>query len=108
MTAPFIPPANAVDATRGEALDIMLPGCTDVERDLRIWLHGCRDAASALVASTESTLARSLAWEAAYISLAWWVTPANVEELANLKRLARRLMITALDAEKLHDEGLLT
>jgi hypothetical protein len=73
------------------------------EYERRAKLRSYRNAASALIAKTQSDTARYLAWE-----VIEWVTPnlyapAPLEWLDRLNLLAKRLMLTAMQAEEMHD-----
>lgn len=84
-----------------------LPGIPAQEYELRAKLRSYRNAASALIASTECCEARSLAWMAAEAITRLIYAPAENEELAELGTFAKRLMLTAMQAEDLRDKGLL-
>lgn len=73
----------------------------------RARLRSYRNAASAMIARTESADARCLAWMAAESITRLIYAPADCEELAELGTFAKRLMITAMQAEQLRDRGLL-
>lgn len=70
----------------------------------RAKLRSYRNAASALVARTDSDTARALAW-----TVIEWASPnlyapgLPLEWLDQLNTLAKRLMVTAMQAERLDD-----
>jgi hypothetical protein len=87
-------------------LAILMPECKGEERALREKLRAYRNAASALVASTQSANARCLAWMIVETVTIWLYAPADEYELSELNRFTNRLLITATQAEALHDEGI--
>ena len=84
-----------------------LPGIAAEEYEQRALLRGYRNAASFMITKTESSEARSLAWMAAEAITRLIYAPADCTELAELARFAKRLMLTAMQAEDLRDRGLL-
>ena len=84
-----------------------LPGIPAEEYEHRSKLRSYRNAASAMIANTECRDARCLAWMATEAITRLIYAPAECEELAELGTFARRLMLTAMQAEQLQDKGLL-
>ena len=92
MTEPFDPVAE------------LAPPSTPAEMELRRLLHGTANAASAMIARTESPEARQLAWMAVE-----WASAAKFERLAEaglaeIAKFTKRLMIVAVQAEAINDE----
>ncbi len=78
-----------------------LPGIGEEEYERRAKLRSLRNAAAAMIAATESDTARGLAWIASdYITTAIYA-PASPEALDDLAKFATRLMLTAMQAEKI-------
>lgn len=74
------------------------------EYERRAKLRSYRNAASALVARTESDTARALAWQVIEWASPWLYQPgAPLEWLDQLNTLAKRLMLTAMQAESMDD-----
>lgn len=85
-----------------------LPGCAGEEYEARARLRGYRNAASAMIASTESNDARRLAWMAAETITPLLFCPGlATADLVEVGRFAKRLMLTAMQAEDLRDGGLI-
>ena len=80
------------------------PASTSAELDLRRKLHGYGNAASAMIASTQSPEARALAWMA--LEWASGAKFAHLSErgLTEIAKFTRRLMLTAIQAEAINDE----
>lgn len=95
-------------ATIAEVNDILtfLPGCRGEEYELRAKLKARRNAASALISSTESATARCLAWLTVETATEWLYRPADVPTLQEIGRFAHRCLVTAVQAEQLADEGI--
>ena len=75
----------------------------DDEYERRAKLRSYRNAASAMLAPTQSNTARHLAWE-----VIEWVSPnlyspCPLEWLDKLNQLAKRLMLTAIQAQEMDD-----
>lgn len=87
----------------------LAPNCKPdtAEYEHRAKLRSYRNAASAMIAATDCSEARSLAWMATDAITRMIYAPAHCEELAELGHFARRLMVTAMQAEQLRDKGLL-
>lgn len=74
------------------------------EYERRAKLRSYRNAASALIACTESDTARTLAWQVIDWASPWIYRPdAPLEWLDQLNTLATRLMVTAMQAERMDD-----
>ena len=102
MNAPAsFPPARLDDILT------FLPGIPAEEYEHRAKLRSFRNAASAMIAKTECRDARCLAWMANEAITSLIYAPADCDELAELGTFAKRLMITAMQAELLRDRGLL-
>jgi hypothetical protein len=72
------------------------------EYERRAKLRSYRNAASALIARTPSDTARYLAWEVIEWATPNLYAPAPLEWLDQLNVLAKRLMVTAMQAEQMH------
>ena len=102
---------NAVSTIEPVLRDDILLAMPEIEPDseehkARAKLRSYRNAATALVNSTESANARSLAWLIIEISTNWLYAAADEATLIEINRHANRLLITAVHAEQLHDEGI--
>lgn len=73
------------------------------EYERRAKLRSFRNAASALIARTRSDTARYLAWEVIEWASPNLYAPAPLEWLDQLNLLAKRLLLTAMQAEQMHD-----
>ena len=82
-----------------DSLSTFLPGISEDEREKRLLLSKYRNAASALIASTESDNARCLAWMVNEYVTGALFAPGAAAELDDLNRLCKRLMITAVQIE---------
>jgi hypothetical protein len=89
----------------GEILTF-LPDCHGEEFELRHKLRARRNAASALIASTQSETARCLAWLTVETATEWLYRPADVPTLQEIGRFAHRCLLTAVQAEQMADGGL--
>ena len=94
---------NAPAAVPLDTIRTFLGHVPEDEHERRRKLESYRNAASALVARTDCDTARQLAW-----LVIDWVSPnlyapAPLEWLDQLNQLAKRLMLTALQAEQMHD-----
>lgn len=86
---------------RLDEFEILMPGLAPIEREKRALLRGYRNAATAMINTTDSDNARALAWMAIeYASGAMYAVGA-AEALDDLNRLCKRLMLTAMLAEEL-------
>ena len=74
------------------------------EYERRDKLRKFRNAASAMVASTQCDTARMLAWQVIEWATPNLFSPAPIEWLDELNRLSKRLMLTAMQAEQMQDE----
>ncbi len=72
------------------------------EFERRAKLRSFRNAASAMIARTPSDTARYLAWEVIEWATPNLYAPAPLEWLDQLNLLAKRLLVTAMQAEELH------
>ena len=76
-----------------------LPGIPADEYDRRVKLRSYRNAATAMVHNTDSDTARALAWIAIeYVTFNLYA-PADPDQLDDLGRFCKRLMLTAMQAE---------
>tara|TARA_B100000029_G_scaffold396022_1_gene393963 strand:- start:115 stop:426 length:312 start_codon:yes stop_codon:yes gene_type:complete len=92
---------NAPAAFKPDEIQTFLGEIPAAEHELRCKLRSYRNAASALISRTRCDTARHLAW-----IVVEWVTPnlyapAPVEWLEKLSLLAKRLMLTAMQAEQM-------
>lgn len=77
----------------------------DDEHERRRKLEAYRNAAMALVARTDCDTARALAWQVIDWAAPWVYAPGvPLEWLDQLNQLAKRLMLTALQAEAMTDK----
>ncbi len=95
MTAPA--------TTKPDEITTFLGPIPAEEYERRAKLRSYRNAASALIARTPSDTARYLAWEVIEWATPNLYAPAPLEWLDQLNQLAKRLMLTALQAEQMHD-----
>lgn len=86
-----------------DAIRTFLGAIPDDEHERRRKLESYRNAASALVARTDCDTARQLAWLVIEWATPFLYTPAPLEWLEQLNQLAKRLMLTALQAEQMDD-----
>lgn len=91
---------------RASEILIFLPSCCGEEFELRHKLRARRNAASALIASTQSETARCLAWLTVETATEWLYRPADLPTLQEIGRFAHRCLLTAIQAEQLADEGI--
>ena len=73
--------------------------------ELRSKLRSHRNVASALIANTPSDSARALAWMAAETTSAWVYAQADERTLSEIARFSNRLLLTAIQAEAMFDDG---
>ncbi len=73
----------------------------DDEYERRVKLRGFRNAASAMVGSTESDTARHLAWTVIEYASANLYAAAPLDWLDKLNLLCKRLMLTAMQVEEM-------
>ena len=92
---------NAPATIKRDEIRVFLPGISDEEHAKRALLRSYRNAASALIASTQSDVARGLAWMASdYVTGALYA-PGAACALDELNKLCKRLMLTAIQAEQI-------
>lgn len=82
-----------------------LPGIGDEEYALRAKLRSLRNTASAMISNTESDTARQLAWIVVEYATPALYAPGIPVEFEELNKLCTRLMLTALQAEKIDTFG---
>ena len=82
----------------------LAPPSTPAAMEWRRKLHSIGNAASALIASTQSPEARQLAWIAVEWASATKFAPLPETNLAEIFRFCRRLMVTAVQAEAINDD----
>lgn len=83
---------------------IFLPGIGNVEHSLRANLRTFRNCASAMIARTDSDTARGIAWECCNYANAFIYAGASEATLRDIGQFCNRLMITAMQAERIDDE----
>lgn len=84
-----------------DEIRVFLGDIPEAEYQLRAKLRSYRNAASAMIASTPSDTARHLAWEVVEWATPNLYAPAPLEWLEQLNQLAKRLMLTAIQAEQM-------
>jgi hypothetical protein len=84
---------------------IFLPGTSDAEYELRAKLRTMRNCASAMIARTDSTTARELAWTCSDYATSYIYARHDNETLSEVAQFCKRLMVTALQAENIDDWG---
>ena len=94
--------SETIDLARDE-IRLFLPGISDEEHERRAKLRGFRNAATAMIASTDCDNARALAWMVNDYATEALFCPAAAEALDDLNQLCRRLMLTAIQAEQMND-----
>lgn len=82
-----------------------LPGISEEEYQVRAKIRSHRNAAGAIIAQTESSTARQLAWIASDWATEAVYTPAETNLLRDVAKLCSRLLITAMQAERLETVG---
>ena len=85
-------------------ISLLMGKIPETERELRQKLRGYRNAASAMIASTDCPTARRLAWFANDYAAAVLYAPMSEEGLAEIGKFARRMMVCAMQAEAISDE----
>jgi hypothetical protein len=74
------------------------------EHERRRKLESYRNAAMALVSRTECDTARALGWQVIEWAAPWLYAPGvPLEWLDQLNQLAKRLLVTAMQAEQMED-----
>lgn len=92
---------NAPIKIKLSPVEVFMGPLPDEERELREKLRSYREAASAMIATTQSDTARILAWQAIEWLSPWLYAPAPMPWLEKLSRLVSRLLRTAITAEDL-------
>ena len=88
--------SNAVDD-----ITVFLGTLPADEYEARRKIRTCRNAASFKVTQTESANARSLCWMVTETATAWIYSPASTDELTEVAKFLKRLLIVADQAEAL-------
>lgn len=96
---------NAI-ATPPRADDILtfLPGIDDAEYARRAKIRSMRNVAAAMIANTESSAARQLAWLCSEFATEAVYAPLDASLLDDVGKFCHRLMITAMQAERLETQ----
>ena len=81
---------------------VFLPDCAGEELELRRKLRSMRNCAAAMIANTECDTARQLGWICQDYATELVYAPATPELLEEAGRLCQRLMLSAMQAERLH------
>lgn len=88
-----------------DTLTTFLGALPEAERECRAKLESYRNAAMGLIARTDCDTARALAWQVIEWAAPWLYAPGvPLEWLDQLNQLAKRLMLTALQAEAMTDK----
>lgn len=82
-----------------------LPNIDPAEYALRAKMRSLRNTASAMIARTDCSVSRQLAWIVVETATDWLYSPAQEAELEDLNRLFNRLMLTAIQAENIAQFG---
>jgi hypothetical protein len=93
-------------AERLDDIRTFLPGISEAEYERRAKLRSLRNTAVALATKTESGTARQLAWTASDYAHALMYAPADDAALAETARFCTRIMVCAMQAEQMADEGI--
>ena len=104
MMAPFTPPSNTTAQSLDDILTF-LPGCHGEELELRRKLRSHRNVAAAVIAKTESPTARQLAWIVTEYTAETIFAPMDHSLLADVGKLCTRLLVTAMQVERLETAG---
>lgn len=97
-------PEKVEGSTRDE-IPVFLGKIPLEEYERRAKLRSHRNAASALVAYTQSDTARALAWIVIDWASPWLYQPGlSLEWLDQLNKLSNRLMLTAIQAQSMEDQ----
>lgn len=91
----------SIKLDRLDEIRALMGSISDDEYERRAKLRSYRNAASAMISTTESDTARVLAWQAIEWISPYLYAPAPVEFLDALNQLVSRLLRTALTAEDL-------
>lgn len=92
---------NAPSPLAADDILTLMGPIPDDEYERRSKLRSYRNAASAMIAKTESGTARALAWTAIEWISPWLYAPAPLDFLDKLETLVSRLLRTAITAEDL-------
>ena len=98
-SAPVAMPAHLDD------IRTFLPGIGADEYDLRAKLRSHRNVAAAVIAKTESPTARQLAWIVTEYTAETIFAPMDHAFLAEVGKFCTRLLVTAMQAERLETAG---
>ena len=92
---------NAHTTIKPDEIYTFLGAIMDDEYERRAKLRSYRNAASAMIGTTECDTARHLAWTVIEYASANLYAPASIEWLDKLNLLCKRLMLTAMQAEEM-------
>lgn len=103
-TTPIFQPATVAEicAMPPDEIITFLGNVPPEEYELRSKLRSYRNAASAMVGATPSPTARQLAWTVIEWASPNLYSPAPLSWLTELNLLCQRLMVTAMQVEKMH------
>ena len=82
-------------------IQTFLPGIPAEEYERRVKLRGYRNIATDLIGKTDCGTARGLAWIVIEYAAASLYAPAPLEWLDQINKFARRLLLTAMQAEEM-------
>jgi hypothetical protein len=91
---------KALTTMKLSPVEVFMGPLPDDEREVREKLRSYREAATAMIAKTQSDTARILAWQAIEWISPNLYAPAPVEFLEQLRQLVSRLLRTAITAEE--------
>ncbi|UVI39333.1 hypothetical protein [Qipengyuania spongiae] len=94
---------NAQTTIKPDEIYTFLGTIPDDEYERRAKLRSYRNAASAMLATTRCDTARQLAWTAIEWISPNLYNPCPLEWLDKLNQLAKRLMLTAMQAQEMDD-----
>jgi hypothetical protein len=92
---------SAVAHAECDEILTFLPGIGEEEYAKRAKLRSIRNAAAAMIAATDSGTARHLAWIASDTVTQALYAPGATDALDELIQFCTRLMLTAMQAEKI-------
>ncbi|OBX20290.1 hypothetical protein A9995_00725 [Erythrobacter sp. QSSC1-22B] len=92
---------NAQTAIKPDEITTFLGSIPAEEFEKRSKLRSLRNAAAAMIASTESDTARALAWFATEYATQALYSPGATQALDDLNKLCTRFMLTAIQAEQI-------
>ena len=92
---------NALAPIKPDEIYTFMGTIPDDEYERRAKLRSFRNAASAMVGTTESDTARHLAWTVIEYASPNLYAPAPLEWLDKLNLLCKRLMMTAMQVEEM-------